>query len=155
MKKISNIWLALIFFGAVIISALSLRLINFSSEKTTLIKIGGINYAFQVVDTERARFRGLSGRDSMGGYAGMYFIFDRPGIYGIVMREMRFPLDVVWLNGEKIVDLGEGIPPEPGVSEAELTVYSNEFLANGILELPAGFIAEHDVKVGDRVIITR
>ena len=121
--------------------------------KTALIKISGLDYNFEVADTERAKIRGLSDRDSMGRFAGMYFVFDQVGTNRMVMRDMRFPIDMIWLNGATVTDLAENIPLEPGRTESELSVYSNEIPGNGVLELPAGFIAEHGIKVGDRVEI--
>lgn len=159
MKRINSAWRVLIFFG-IIILAISLMVVVDSQLGrgrgglvTAVIKINGVDYNFLVADTDRARFRGLSDRESMGQYDGMYFIFDRPGIYGMVMRDMRFPIDIAWLDGETIVDLGEEFPLEPGLPEEELTVYSNETPGNGVIEFPAGFLSEHDVMVGDRVEI--
>lgn len=155
MTKINRSALALIFFGVIILTALGLRLNDFFNERSADIMIGGTSYRFEVAATDRVRFHGLSDRDSMGRYVGMYFIFDRPGINSMVMRDMRFPLDMVWLNGATITDLAENLPLEPGRAESELTVYSNKTPGNGVIELPAGFIASHGIKVGDKVQIIR
>ncbi len=69
------------------------------------------------------------------------------------MRDMRFPLDMIWLNGHVVTDLAANLMPEPNRSEAELTVYSNKVPGDGVLELPAGFIASHGLKVGQTLEI--
>ncbi len=153
MKIISNSWLALILFGIIILAALGLRLADFFNEKTAVIKISGVNYNFVVANTDQMRFRGWSGHDSMGRYGGMYFIFPNVGINRMVMRNMRFPLDIVWLNGTTITDLAENLAPETGRVEAELTIYSNKIPGTGVLELPAGFIKQAGLKIGDKVQI--
>lgn len=153
MKKFNNLTEILIFFGIIIFIAVGLRLTFITDKKSIAIKIGAANYVFMVAANEETRIRGLSNFDSMGGYEGMYFIFDRLGINKMVMRDMRFPLDMIWLNGNIITDLAENLPPEPGRAESELTIYSNKVPGNGVLEAPAGFIAKHSLKVGDMVEI--
>lgn len=153
MKKSNRSIFFISFLAIIIFIAMGLRLSDFLNERTVTIKIAGIGYEFVVPTSEKMRIRGLSYRDSMGPYEGMYFIFDRVGINRMVMREMRFPLDMVWLNGSTITDLAENLAPEPGRPEKELTIYSNKTPGTGVMELPAGFIKKYGLKVGDKVEI--
>ncbi len=153
MKKINNVWLASIFFGVIIISAFGLRLVDYFNVKSINIKIDGVDYPVLIAANDQMRYQGLSNRDSLGRYAGMYFIFAHRGINSMVMRDMRFPLDMVWLNGSVVTDIAENLIPEPGRSEAEFTVYSNKIPGDGVLELPTGFIARHGLKVGETLEI--
>lgn len=53
--------------------------------------------------TDAARQKGLGGRDKLDAGSGMLFIFDRPDTQCIWMKDMRFPLDIIWLDGTKTV----------------------------------------------------
>ncbi len=52
---------------------------------------------------EASRERGLSYRASLPADAGMLFVFDEPGQYGFWMKDMNFPLDMVWIGADKTV----------------------------------------------------
>ena len=69
------------------------------------ITINGKNILVELADTPEARARGLSGRpDLMAGH-GLLFIFDKPGQYGFWMKEMNFPIDIIWLDANyQIID---------------------------------------------------
>ena len=70
------------------------------------------------------------------------------------MFEMRFPLDIVWIDGECIVaDITENAPaPEPGQPDRELEMYSPRFPARHVFEINAGEARQHGVDIGDRVV---
>lgn len=106
-----------------------------------------------VAKTYAQQYRGLGKRDNLGIYSGMIFPHATPSKLGIVMRDMRFPIDVVWINNGVIVDIAPNLPLEPGVLEKQLKVYYPRIPANVVLELPAGWTAENGVKIGDEVSV--
>lgn len=120
-------------------------------EKKINVVVGGETLNLILADTPQRRFRGWSGVESMGEFDGMYFDFESPALHGFVMRDMNFPLDIIWLNGEKIIQIVENAQPEKGLAEKDLTIYRNQEPADGVLELPAGFVAAKRLKIGDQV----
>ncbi len=118
-----------------------------------VVSIAGHQLSVLVADTDQHRFQGLSNRDSLENFQGMLFIFPRREQHTMVMREMRFPLDIVWLDGNTIVDIAPQLQPEPDRSEAELTPYPGRVPSTMVLELPAGFAEQNALKVGDRVVV--
>jgi len=102
-----------------------------------------------VAKTIKDMYVGLGGRDDLGGKDGMLFLYDYPGRHGIVMRDMRFPLDIVWLDEGLVVDIAPAVPIEPYVTESALIVYRPRIDATMVVELPAGWAARHDLKIGD------
>ncbi len=78
----------------------------------------------------------------------MLFKFDTPGIYGIWMKDMRFPIDIIWLDkNKKIVNLKRNVDP----STYPLVYYPpKESLY--ILEVRAGLIGDKDLKLGDEIL---
>lgn len=94
-----------------------------------------------IANDHRSRYQGLSDRNTLSPFNGMLFQFKQPGYYGMVMRRMRFPLDVAWFLQDQVVDSRANIPLEPNTPNQQLTVYRPHQPANSFLELPAGTLA--------------
>ena len=71
---------------------------------------GGISV--EVANTPAARAAGLSNRDRLQGIDGLLLQWDAPGRHPIWMAEMRFPLDLVWLDPDgRVVAVLANVPP--------------------------------------------
>lgn len=78
--------------------------------------------------------KGLSGRENMPDNQGMLFVFDSPAAHCFWMKDMRFPLDIIWADAnKKIVTIEENVQPD---------TYPNSFcpdqLALYVIEVNAG-----------------
>jgi len=104
-----------------------------------------------VADTIYHQYRGLGKRDNLGEYQGMIFPYPYADHYAIVMRAMKFSIDVVWFNNGVVVDIAPNLPLEPNATEDTLNRYYPRLPANLILELPAGWAEKNGLKIGDRV----
>lgn len=62
------------------------------------IHIGAQVFDVEVADSSTERQRGLSGRRELSAGSGMWFEFESPGWYGFWMREMNFPIDLIWIS---------------------------------------------------------
>lgn len=51
-----------------------------------------------VADTNAERSLGLGGRTDLPSDYGMLFVFPKAGNYGFWMKDMRVPIDIVWLD---------------------------------------------------------
>lgn len=122
--------------------------------KATVV-IAGREVRVLVADTYNHRLKGWSDRRDMGKYGGMLFVFPDRGQHAMVMRDMHFRLDIVWLDGNKVVDIAPNLLPEAGITEEELTVYPARASSTLVLELPAGFKDETGLKIGDEVQIIK
>lgn len=101
----------------------------------------------EVVNTTESRQLGFSGREGVVDGQGMIFVFPEPSMYSFWMKNMLFPLDVIWINTEnKIVHIETNKGPD---------TYPNAFApkepAQFVLETSAGFVDFFGVKVGDEV----
>ena len=104
-----------------------------------------------LADNPKHQFKGLGDRNNLGKYDGMLFVYGNKSRLGVVMRDMRFSIDVVWFDDGKIVDIAPNLSLEPGVSEENLRVYRPRVAANAFLELPAGWSYAHNLKIGDKL----
>ncbi|WP_424007877.1 DUF192 domain-containing protein [Haloferax denitrificans] len=104
----------------------------------------------RVADTRAKRFTGLSDTESLAENEGMWFVHDTSGTYAYVMRDMDFPLDIVFVaeNGTITRIHHAELDPE-GTSESDLTRYRGT--GKYVLELPYGYTNETGIDAGDRV----
>ena len=113
------------------------------------ITIGVVSVAVEVADTESLRERGLSGRSDLRSGNGMLFVFDTDGLWNIWMKDMRFPIDIVWADVDgKVVTVALDIAPETYPE-----VFSPSSPARYVLELPAGFAAAHGIVEGGQIML--
>ena len=100
--------------------------------------------AVEVRDTEEGRDQGLSGRESLGEDEGMLFVFDQPGIYGFWMKEMKFPLDFIWIRDNVVMEVMEKV----GIEKMDIRPKE---AVDKVLEVNSGWVERQGVKIGDAV----
>lgn len=115
------------------------------SGAATVILPDGSQVAAEVVDTPAARAQGLSGRDGLEEGKGMLFLFGTRAQHGFWMKGMRFPIDIVWLDGGRVVTVLADVPHD---LLRQLAVRMPTAPADAVLELPAGQAAAHGVAEG-------
>lgn len=74
-----------------------------SPAPTALLSINGDSFEIEKATTTQAQERGLSGRESMPQDQAMVFVFDKPAVRCFWMKDMKFSIDMVWLNESKQV----------------------------------------------------
>lgn len=101
----------------------------------------------EVVDTPEAIQKGLSGRLNLDADKGMLFLFPEAKIYKFWMPDMYFPIDIIWISGGKIADIDENVPNE--FDSQNPIFYFPSRPVESVLEVNAGFVRKHNVKIGD------
>lgn len=121
-------------------------------EPKKSIVVGSNVFEIEIADTQEKRQKGLSGRESLEKNTGMLFIFEkqntRPPFW---MKGMLVPIDIVWIDNDKVVQLNTEVPQETGKEEKQLRQYMANQPIDYVLELPAGTVKETKIRVGDRV----
>src|SRR3989344_1054490 len=122
---------------------------NISQKEGHVLKVGTARVLIDIADTPPLRERGLSGRRLLLDDQGMYFIFDHPGMYPFWMKEMNFPIDIIWIGEHmSVVDITKSASPS---SFPQTFVSSVSALY--VLEVQAGFAERYGVKIGDQVVL--
>jgi len=67
------------------------------------IKFSGGQLRAEKEQTEASREKGLSGRSCIADNQAMLFVFDKSGYYPFWMKDMKFNIDMIWLNSDKQV----------------------------------------------------
>ncbi len=111
-------------------------------------------FTVEIASTSLSQTRGLSFRPSLGTNGGMLFIFDVGSVQTFWMKDMNFPLDMIWISGATVVGFTQNIPaPPPGTALWNLPVYSSPGNTDKVLEVNAGTVAKYNIRVGDVVTI--
>ena len=112
--------------------------------------IGAETIPVEVMRTKEEVARGLSGRAALTKGTGMLFLFEASGIYRFWMKDMKFPIDIIWLDKEKrVVHI---VPRAPPLQEGNPPVfYASEKPAQYVLEVNAGDAARFRITLGMRV----
>ncbi|MCL4339461.1 DUF192 domain-containing protein [Patescibacteria group bacterium] len=119
--------------------------------KNTTLHIGNNNFQVQIADTDTLRTLGLSYRKSLCSGCGMLFIFDHPEYYRFWMKGMNFPLDFIWINGNKIVDLTQNVPNPQDPNTTDLPTYAPQSPADKVLEVNSGVVTKEGIKIGEKI----
>ncbi|MBI4157467.1 DUF192 domain-containing protein [Candidatus Woesebacteria bacterium] len=118
------------------------------------VTIGTTKVSVEIADDETERKKGLGGRESIGQNEGMLFVFpQKTSSLVFWMKEMGFPIDIIWIDENKIVKIDKNVQPEPGVSDNNLKRYYPETPVNFVLEVNGGFADKNKINLGDTVQI--
>jgi uncharacterized membrane protein (UPF0127 family) len=117
------------------------------------VKVNEITIPVEVAKTDIQRRVGLSNQDSLPEGEGMFFVFTQKDIKPpFWMKDMRFAIDILWINGNEIVQIDKNVqPPEPGTTDDKLILYIPDEPIDYVLEVTAGFTEEHNIEVGNAV----
>ncbi|MFA4941764.1 MAG: DUF192 domain-containing protein [Patescibacteria group bacterium] len=148
MKKISLIIIAIVILSAILV------FFSFSAAKQeefiNTVKINDKEIKVEIAKTNLEQYWGLSGRKNICPDCGMLFVSGNKRERNFVMRDMMFPLDIVWIDNEKIIKIDRDLQPE---SSSNLTSYESGKPVDYVLEVNAGFCANNNIKIGDKIWI--
>ena len=105
----------------------------------------------EVADESGERKQGLAGRESLEQGNGMLFVFTNTEYPSIWMKGMKFPIDIIFIKDQVVVDVFENVPVPTGF---KYPTYQPSSPANQVLELPAGYVEQHGIKKGQEVKIS-
>lgn len=119
------------------------------TSSISTVTIGTTTVAVEVARDDTSRQRGLSGRASLAEGHGMLFVFEEEGDWGIWMKDMNFPIDIIWAATDgTIVTIEKNVSPE---------TYPKSFYpaqpALYVLEVSAGFAERHNVVEGNKIVL--
>lgn len=121
----------------------------FSDEPVHTIYIGSAAISVTVADTDEKRTLGLSGVETLGEREGKLFIFENDGRHGIWMKDMRLPIDIIWIDKNlQVVSMKENVMPETFPE-----VFRPDTQARFVLEMNAHFVSSLRVNIGDRMTV--
>lgn len=118
----------------------------FESDNGLVAEINNHKFTIEIADEPREQSKGLGNREKLCDDCGMLFLFDKPGRYAFWMKDMKFPLDIIWIAEDKIINLAKNIP-----ADFKGTINPQED-ADKVLEINGGLSDKYGIKEGDSVI---
>ena len=110
------------------------------------ITINDVPLTVEIADDSEKTARGLMFRDRLADDRGMLFIFEKEHKYQFWMMNMKFNLDMIWLDANgKIVYAVEDAEPCIDETHTSLCTYSPDAPAKYVLEVNSGFVKEHGI----------
>lgn len=99
----------------------------------------------ETVSSPEKLYLGLSHRPALPAGGGMLFVLPRVEFQHFCMRGMQFPLDFLWINEDRVIGLAKNVAADfPGTISSPAPV-------RYVLEVPAGFVDRHRIRVNDPV----
>jgi uncharacterized membrane protein (UPF0127 family) len=112
--------------------------------------IAGHTIGLEVARTPKQQAMGLMYRIALEDYRGMLFKFESPQLVRFWMKNVRIPLDMIFLQDGEVKAITASVPP---CTTSPCPTYGPETLVNQVIELRGGRAAELGLKVGDQVKI--
>jgi uncharacterized membrane protein (UPF0127 family) len=138
--------------GVLLAAAVVAAYLYFQPTQTATMSFEGLQLTVDLARTSSQWEQGLSGRASMPQNHGMLFVFDHPDLWQFWMHGMEFPLDIIWFGANhSVVYFAQDLPTCPSNG---CQTYSPPTSASYALEVNAGFIATHNVTIGDTFSLT-
>jgi uncharacterized protein len=117
-------------------------------QENNTITINDKKINIEIADSWPERVQGLSGRDNLCDDCGLMFIFDSKDKYSFWMKDMKFSIDIIWIDDDKIVYIVENASLPRGDN---IPSYMPVTVANKVLEVNAEFVKKNNIKLGDIV----
>ncbi len=121
----------------------------FGEESKHTMFVGSVPVMVTVAETPEELVLGLSNTPSLGTNEGKLFIFEKSAKHGIWMKDMLFPIDIIWIDENlRVVHIEEQVAPE-----SFPTVFAPPSDARFVLEVNAFFADALKLSVGDIIFI--
>jgi uncharacterized membrane protein (UPF0127 family) len=114
------------------------------------VTVNGMVLIADIAATDEQRIKGLSVKDSLAENEAMLFVYDNEAEHTFWMKDMKFPIDIIWIDTDKtVVHIEHNLQP-----------CSSEFLCQSykpiddslyVLETVSGFAEKHDIAKGTPV----
>lgn len=121
-----------------------------NSKKSPTAKINNHEFKLQIAKTAKEKEIGLSKYESLSKDLGMLFSFEKADYYSFWMKQMKFPIDIIYIKDGKIVTIYRSVQSPKSENES-LSIYKPKEPSNMILEINAGLSSKYKFKEGDKV----
>ncbi|MFZ3020420.1 MAG: DUF192 domain-containing protein [Minisyncoccia bacterium] len=154
-KKIYTIVLIVLL---VIVGSLELKHLGFFSKQNIKIsnnlffihpiRVGSAFFSTAFAISESERTIGLSGTNKLEPNQGLLFVFPENDYWGIWMKDMKYPIDIIWLTEKGEVSyIKQNVSPDTYPE-----VFYPPVLERYVLELPAGTVEALKIEFGDLLL---
>jgi uncharacterized membrane protein (UPF0127 family) len=145
-----NIFLLITVLVVILACILVLLIVNKDTgpapQPKTCLDINGQCVELERLETSQEHLKGLSGRDYLPAGTGMLFAYSASATECMWMKDMRFSIDIVWLDESKFINkIEQNVSPE---------TYPKNFCQDDtmyVIELNAGDVEQLGLQVGQKL----
>ena len=149
MKKFLALFTILLLIVTIVLTAQN----HFKTRsKTPTATIHNHTFKLELAKTQKEKEIGLSAKKTLEKDFGMLFPFEKPSYYSFWMKSMKFPIDIIFINNDRIVTIYKNVSPPKNPSEG-LQTFAPKEPADTVLEINAGLSEKYNFKEGDIVKI--
>jgi len=133
---------------AALVALLTLSIYAESSLNKYYAIINNKKISLDIADTPYSREKGLMYVENLDKNSGMLFILGKHDYAAFWMKNMKIPLDMIFISGEKIVNIYNKVP---ACKAANCEVYPSGCKVDYVLEVNAGYCETYKVKSGQKI----
>lgn len=108
------------------------------------------NIVVEIPETTEEQSVGLMNRDPISYDQGMLFIFSEPSVQSMWMKNVNFPLDIIFIDTRQLI-LNIEENTEPRTSK----LYESNGLCKYVVEVLGGFCEKFKVEKGQKIEFSR
>ena len=144
-------------FGNTALSSGAQRSGNFLSDLKAIGTVNGFKLTADLAITDEQKAEGLAVKDSLKENEGMLFVYEQPSDQSFWMKDMKFPIDIIWLDSNgTVVHIEQNLQPcvsvsNLGVSVLNCPIYTPDLEAMYVLETVSGFSQRHNIVNGTNI----
>ena len=119
--------------------------------------VNGFELATDLAITDDQKAKGLAVKDHLKENEGMLFVYEEPSRQGFWMKDMKFPIDIIWLDSNgTVVHIEHNLQPcisdqSPSAGLLNCPIYTPNNYSLYVLETIAGFSQKHNIKIGTNI----
>ncbi|MBI4144591.1 DUF192 domain-containing protein [Candidatus Woesearchaeota archaeon] len=133
----------LLLFGLLLLAGCARHVVTFENAQ------GSAEIEVEIADSDEELQRGLMFRDTLSSDAGMLFVFPDLKQRTFWMKNVRIPLDMIFVDSNNNVnEVKANLPP---CKQEPCLVYPSEYPAQYVVEVNAGFAAAHNIGRGTKM----
>ena len=134
-----------------VIFLLVLALSKSDSGAKTKVSVNNKTFSVLVAKSDIEKQIGLSSKDKITEDQGMLFLFDKPDYYSFWMKEMKFPIDIIYIVNDKVTTVISNVKPPS--SSVNLPIYQPKEKSDMVLEVNAGLAEKYKIQKGTTIKI--
>lgn len=134
--------------GGFVFLFIALLIITFvMSKQTTKIIVNDKTLNVKIAKSEKDKQIGLSKTNKIAENQGMLFVFDDSDFHSFWMKNMKFPIDIIYIKGDKVTTVIENAKPSTS-SDENLEIFQPDEASDKVLEVNAGIAKKYNIKKG-------
>jgi uncharacterized membrane protein (UPF0127 family) len=140
------------FISQTLVNQGPLKIFNLTRQTKAKAIINHRTFTLIVAETDEEKRIGLSLRKSLPKDYGMLFQFEHEDFHPFWMRNMKFPIDILFIRNNKIVTIYRNVQPPQSPSDV-LILYRPAEPSDKVIEINANLSDEYGFKVGDEITL--